>query len=106
MALRAKLIMVKELKEKLLNKAEPFKPVNTEEVKGNKQGGKCMTTKEMIYVLDKEKECIQIRTTNQCDKDCSHCSCHMEPSSLLDAFERIINYIFQMDRHSTKKGGF
>lgn len=63
-----------------------------------------MTIPEMLYVLDKEKECIQIRSHNQCKKECQYCSCHMEPDNMLDAFERISNLIFNMDKHSTRKG--
>ncbi len=62
-----------------------------------------MTTPEMLYVLDKLKECVQIRSHNQCTKDCEHCSCHMEPSNVIDAIERIANLIFNMGKHSTKK---
>lgn len=65
-----------------------------------------MTTTEMIYVLDKEKECIQKRSVGLCDKECKSCECYIEPTSLLDGLERIINYIFHMDKCSTKKGGF
>lgn len=61
-----------------------------------------MTTTEMVYVLDKEKECIQKRT-NGCNKDCKHCEAYMEPSNLLDAFERIINLIFNVDKQNTRK---
>lgn len=61
-----------------------------------------MTTTEMMYVLDKEKECIQ-RRTDGCDKDCKQCPAYMEPGNLLDAFERIINLIFNVDRNSTRK---
>lgn len=60
-----------------------------------------MTTTEMIYVLDKEKECIQKRTIG-CDKDCKHCDSYLEPSNLLDAFERIINLIFNVNKQHTK----
>lgn len=63
-----------------------------------------MTIPEMIYVLDKEKDCVQKREYGNCDKDCAHCDCHMDATSLLDAFERIINLIFNIDKHSTRKG--
>lgn len=57
----------------------------------------------MIYVLDKEKDCIQKRTSNICDKDCRHCECHIESSTLLDSFERIINMVYNINKHSTRK---
>ena len=62
-----------------------------------------MTVTEMIYVLDNEKECIQRRTIGDCAKDCKHCPCYMESSSLLDAFERIINLIFNVNQSRTKR---
>lgn len=62
-----------------------------------------MTIKEMVYVLDKEKECVQRRSDGKCEKDCTHCECGIEPSCLLDAFERIINLVFSMDKNSTRK---
>lgn len=63
-----------------------------------------MTIPEMIYVLDKEKECIQRRSANECCKECKGCSSYMEPCSLLGALEKIANLIFNMDKHSTRKG--
>lgn len=65
-----------------------------------------MTTTEMIYVLDKEKECVQRRSDGKCEKQCNGCECHIESSNLLDALERIINYIFNIDKTRTKKGGY
>lgn len=65
-----------------------------------------MTTTEMIYVLDKEKECIQKRSDGKCNLDCKHCSCGIEASCLLDGFERIINLILHTDKNSTRKGGY
>ena len=62
-----------------------------------------MTIKQMIYVLDKEKECIQRRSNGKCEKECKGCNCYIEPSNLLDAFERIINLIFNIDKKSTRK---
>lgn len=62
-----------------------------------------MTIPEMIYVLDKEKDCITKRSCDLCEKNCIHCECHIESSTLLDAFERIINLIFRIDKNSTKK---
>lgn len=62
-----------------------------------------MTIKQMVYVLDKEKECVQHRSAGKCDKDCKGCECYIEPSSLLDALERIINLIFRIDKQSTRK---
>ena len=62
-----------------------------------------MNIKEMIYVLDKEKECVQRRSDGKCEKDCEHCDCSIEPSSLLDALERIINLVFNTDKNSTRK---
>ena len=50
-----------------------------------------MTAPEMDYVLDKLKECVLIRSHNQCEKDCTHCSCYMEPDNMLDAIDRIKN---------------
>lgn len=61
-----------------------------------------MTITEMVYVLDKEKECIQRRTIG-CDKDCKNCNAYMDPSNLLDAFERIVSFIFNADKHNTRK---
>lgn len=57
----------------------------------------------MIYVLDKEKECVQKRSYNDCSHDCEHCDCHLDEGNILDAFERIINLIFTIDKHNTKK---
>jgi hypothetical protein len=65
-----------------------------------------VTVKEMIYVLDKEKECIQRRGIGKCEKECKACESYIEPSNLLDAFERIINYIFNVDKTKTRKGGY
>ena len=62
-----------------------------------------MTIKEMVYVLDKEKDCIIKRSSNLCEKNCTGCECHIEVSNLLDAFERIINLIFKIDKDSTRK---
>ncbi len=62
-----------------------------------------MTTTEMVYVLDTEKECIQRRADGKCQKECKGCQCYMEPSSLLDAFERIVNMIFNMKQNGTKR---
>ena len=62
-----------------------------------------MTIKEMIYVIDKEKECIQKRECGECDKDCKCCDSHLEAGTLLDAFERIVNLIFTIDKNSTRK---
>lgn len=62
-----------------------------------------MTTTQMIYVLDKEKECIQKRSDGKCDKECKGCECYIEPTSLLDGLERIINLIFRVDKQSTRK---
>lgn len=63
-----------------------------------------MTIPEMIYVIDKEKDCIQKRGAKLCDKDCEHCDCYMEPSTVLDAFERIVTLIFTIDKNRTRKG--
>ena len=62
-----------------------------------------MTIPEMIHVLDKEKDCITKRSSNLCNKECRGCECHIESSTLLDAFERIINLIFNIDKRSTRK---
>lgn len=62
-----------------------------------------MTIQEMVYVLDKERECVQRRSDGKCEKQCKGCNCHIESSSLLDALERIINLIFRIDNQSTKK---
>ena len=62
-----------------------------------------MTITEMIYVLDKLKECIQTRSDEKCPTNCKNCPCYMESSSLLDALERIINIISNMNKHSTRK---
>ena len=63
-----------------------------------------MTVTEMMYVLDKEKECIQRRASGDCDKNCTHkCDAYMEASSLLDAFERIVSFIFSVGGHSIRK---
>lgn len=62
-----------------------------------------MTIKEMIYVIDKEKECIQRRSCGECDKDCTSCDSHLDAGTLLDAFERIVNLIFNIDKHNTRK---
>lgn len=62
-----------------------------------------MTTTEMIYVLDKEKECIQRRTDGECSKNCTGCDCFIQPNNLLDAFERIINLIFNISSRNTRK---
>lgn len=62
-----------------------------------------MTTTEMVYVLDKMKECVQRRTVNDCIHDCRHCEAYMEPSNMLDAIERIVNYIFHVDKSNTRK---
>lgn len=63
-----------------------------------------MTLTEMIYVLDKEKECIQRRADNDCSKNCVGCQCFIQPDNLLDAFERITNLIFNLNNKSTRKG--
>lgn len=62
-----------------------------------------MTTTEMIYVLDKEKECIQKRSLGLCNKECKGCDSYIESTSLLDGLEKIINYIFHMDKRTTRK---
>lgn len=62
-----------------------------------------MTTTEMIYVLDKLKDCVQNRSEANCSHDCKHCESYMESSNMLDAIERIINYIFHVDSHTTRK---
>lgn len=62
-----------------------------------------MTIKEMVYVLDKSKECVLIRSHNQCKKDCNHCSCTMEPTIMTDALDRITDLLVDFGRHSTKK---
>lgn len=62
-----------------------------------------MTTTEMIYVLDKEKECIQRRTNGDCQKHCTGCDCFIQPCNLIDAFERITNFIFNVGGRSTRK---
>lgn len=62
-----------------------------------------MKPSEMLYVLDKEKECVQIRGNGQCEKDCSHCSCHMDTISMLDALDRIETFITMANRNCTRK---
>lgn len=62
-----------------------------------------MKITEMIYVLDKEKECVQRRGYGDCNYDCNHCEAHLESITVLEAIERIINLIFTVDNHSTKK---
>lgn len=57
----------------------------------------------MVYVLDKMKECVQTRSEYKCNHHCRLCPAYIEPSSMLDAIERIINYIFHVDKHNTKK---
>jgi hypothetical protein len=62
-----------------------------------------MKISEMIYVLDKEKDCIQKRQYGNCTHNCENCEAHLEAGTILDAFERIVNLIFTIDKHSTKK---
>lgn len=54
-----------------------------------------MTIPEMLWVLDKEKECIQHRADNTCTHDCKHCSGFVEYTSLLNAHDSIINLVFR-----------
>lgn len=62
-----------------------------------------MKITEMIYVLDKEKECVMKREYGNCDHECDKCEAHLQAGTVLDALERIVNLIFTIDKHSTKK---
>ena len=62
-----------------------------------------LTITEMIYVLDKERECIQRREAGECDKDCKKCDSHIDTSFLLDALERIVNLVYNISKDRTRK---
>ena len=63
-----------------------------------------MQISEMIYVIDKQKDCITKRSAGLCDNNCKSCECYLDPSTSLDALERIANLISNIDRNSTRKG--
>lgn len=54
-----------------------------------------MTVQEIIYVLDKEKECIIRRNSELCEKQCDKCDSHLQVGTLLNTFEEVINIIFR-----------
>jgi hypothetical protein len=62
-----------------------------------------LTIPEMIYVLDKERDCIQRREAGECDKDCKNCDSHIDTSFLLDGLERIVNLVYNVGKSRTRK---
>lgn len=62
-----------------------------------------MTIPEMIYVIDKERECIQRRSAGECEKDCKNCPSYMDPGSMLDGLERIVNLVYNISKDRTRK---
>lgn len=54
-----------------------------------------MTIPEMVWVLNKVKECILQREDNTCCHDCRKCQSFVEYTSLLSALDSIINLVFK-----------
>lgn len=54
-----------------------------------------MTISEMMWILDKVKECTLQREDNTCCRDCRKCQNFVEFISLLSALDSIINLVYR-----------
>lgn len=54
-----------------------------------------MTIPEMVWVLNKVKECAERRSDNACCHECRKCQSFVEYTSLLGALDSIINLVYR-----------
>ena len=60
-----------------------------------------MQIKEMIYVLDNVKGCMQAK--DACNHECAKCSMHMSNSTVFDTIDRVTNLLDTISYKSTRQ---
>ena len=60
-----------------------------------------MQIKEMVYVLDNVKGCMQ--TKDKCDHQCSKCALYVQPSTVFDTIDRVTNLLDDISNKSTRQ---
>ena len=60
-----------------------------------------MQVREMIYVLDSVKGCMQMK--DKCEHDCVNCAFNMNQSTILDTIDRVTNLLDNISNRSTRQ---
>ena len=60
-----------------------------------------MQIKEMIYVLNNVKNCINNK--KDCNHDCMHCGFHISNSTVCETIDRVSNLLENISHKSTRQ---